>query len=121
MSEDKCPRCGGEGCSWCSTATDGLALGHAAAQRAADHAGDDWKEEAYAAFCAFLATVPPGQTFLTEDARAASPHIPRPPEMRAWGQVALRAKRAGKIVHCGYARAKDPSVHGNPVSLWRRA
>jgi hypothetical protein len=96
-------------------APTGLELGHEAAEQAADHAGEEWKELAYAAFLAFAAKV---GTFTTEDARESATDVPEPPDKRAWGQVALRAKRAGIIKSIGYANAKDRAVHGNVVTLW---
>jgi hypothetical protein len=92
----------------------GLELGHAMAEIAADHAGEDWKDRAYSAFLAFAATK---KTFITEEAREAC-DVGEPPDRRAWGAIALRAKREGRIKAIGFANAKDRAVHGNVVTLW---
>jgi hypothetical protein len=93
---------------------DGLTLGHAAAERAADHAGEEWKDRAYSAFTDYARD---HKTFTTEDVRRAS-DVGEPPDNRAWGAVALRAKRAGVVRHIDFARVKDPCCHSNVVSLW---
>jgi hypothetical protein len=92
----------------------GLELGHAAAERAADHAGDDWKDRAYAAFVSFSRS---HKQFTTEDVRDAS-NVGEPPDLRAWGSVALRAKRKGIVRAAGWVSAKALNVHGNAVTLW---
>lgn len=93
-----------------------LALGHRLAGLAADKAGDDWKDEAFAAFCRHAAM---GEPFTTEDVRLANPSLPPPPDRRAWGQVALRAQREEVVVAIGQRRVK--SSHGMFKTLWSRA
>jgi hypothetical protein len=95
---------------------EGLALGHAAAEEAADHAGEDWKELAYSAFTRHAET---NATFITENVRDANKQIPDPPDNRAWGAVALRAKRERIVEADGHSRATHLRVHGNTVTLWR--
>jgi hypothetical protein len=95
------------------TPFDPLARGHEAAEMAADHAGEDWKEMAYSAFVSHARDVL--GTFTTEEVRAAYPSVPPPPDKRAWGQVALRAKRA-KVVHAtGITKV---GAHGRYGTLW---
>lgn len=86
------------------------------ANRAANHAGDQWKDYAWRALLAFLENV--RGEFIMEDVRWANPQVPEPPDNRAWGQIALRAKRAGLIEKVGNAPAKDKGVHGSIVTLW---
>jgi hypothetical protein len=95
----------------------GLELGHEAAERAADAAGEAWKEAAFEAFCEYA--VKHGSC-TTEDVRSAHPDLATPPSgvRRAWGQVALRAKREGLVRAGGWVSARDPLVHGNAVTLW---
>lgn len=93
------------------------------ATRAADHADrehEGWSETAYKRFCHHAASLGPGGRFTTEDVRIAAEldGMPSPPDRRAWGSVAIKAKRAGKIVHVGYAPAKTAHVHGTTVSVW---
>jgi hypothetical protein len=93
---------------------EALATGHAKAQQAADHAGEEWKDIAYDAFVAFAKTrlFP----FTTEDVRKANPELPPPPDNRAWGHVALRASRAKIVKSVGQRRVE--SSHGMWKTLW---
>jgi hypothetical protein len=91
----------------------GLELGHAKAQQAADHAGEEWKDLAYSAFTAFAQE---NRLFTTEDVRKANLDLPLPPDGRAWGQVALRASRAGIVKSVGTRRVE--SSHGMFKTLW---
>jgi len=97
------------------TPPTGLEIGHAKAKQAAEHAGSDWQKTALEAFKAFAKT---HKSFKTEDVRNANPDIPPPPDKRAWGQVALDARRKQMIVGGGYVRAESKSVHGMAVTLW---
>lgn len=94
----------------------GLFIGHAAAEAAAAHAGEPWKERAYKAFVSYAST---HSTFTTEEVRLASPQVEAPPELRAWGQIALRAKRAKVVEFDGWTFAKEKNVHGNAVTQWK--
>lgn len=96
--------------------SDGLALGYAAAERAAKAAGGAWQEAAYAAFCRHAAE---HATFTTEDVRFANESLPPPPDARAWGAVSRAASRAGVVTFDGYSRSKSPKVHGMKVTRWR--
>ena len=95
---------------------EGLRLGHAMAEVAANNAGETWKRLAYEAFVKYARG---REFFLTEDVRAANPDLPTPPDMRAWGQVALSAKREGVVSGQSFTRAKSRSVHGMVVTMWR--
>jgi len=94
----------------------GLADGHAGAKRAAEHAGEDWGKRAYAAFIAHARL---HATFTTEDVRLAFTDLPAPAEPRAWGQVALRAKRDHIVIAGDMVRAKNRAVHGQMIRQWR--
>ena len=92
-----------------------LEIGHEMAERAADHAGEEWKE---IAFNAFRRHAEKHWEFLTEDVRRANPDLPPPPDTRAWGQVALRAKREGIVRALGYAQTSSKTAHGCPATKW---
>lgn len=94
----------------------GLAIGHAMAEVAASNAGDEWKEAAFDAFRRYART---HNEFTTEQVRLATTNIVSPPDPRAWGYVALRAKREGVVVSSGWVRANSRTVHGMVVTLWR--
>lgn len=95
----------------------GLAKGHAQAERAAQHAGEAWREAAYRAFVNYAAR---GERFTTEDVREDNPQLPPPPDKRAWGHIALRAKREGVVRAVSWVRAKSETVHGMVVTQWVR-
>jgi hypothetical protein len=96
----------------------GFMLGAAGAKRAADHAGEDWQAAAYRAFAEYAKR---GHWFTCEDVREANPNLPRPPDQRAWGQIALSARRNGLVVMGPWVTARSRIVHGNAVRSWRSA
>lgn len=81
----------------------------------ADKVHDAWTEKALAAFRAHASV---HAKFTTEDVITASPDVPVAPEKRAWGHIALLAKRQGLILKAGFATAKAAHAHARPVSLW---
>jgi hypothetical protein len=96
----------------------GLALGHEAAERAADHAEREtptWKEQAFTDFVNYAKR---HSHFTTEQVRAAS-ESPPPPDPRAWGHVALRAKKEKVVVSGEWVRATSKTVHGMVVTQWQ--
>jgi len=97
------------------TPPTGLEIGHAKAHQAAEHAGTEWQQMAYRAFLAYART---HKHFTTEEVREANPDLPPPPDKRAWGHIALLAKRNQKVVGASFTRAKSKSVHGMVVTLW---
>ena len=94
----------------------GLQIGHAMAKVAADHAGEDWKELAYASFKEFARL---NYEFTTEQVREASLHVPPPPDKRAWGFIAKKASKEKIVQALGPVRAESKTVHGMYVTLWR--
>ena len=95
-----------------------LELGHAMADLAGDHADravENWKQQAFDLFVAYSRS---HKQFTTENVRAFATGLAEPPELRAWGAVALRAKRAKIIRAVGAVSAKARNVHGNLVTLW---
>jgi hypothetical protein len=99
-----------------NTTHEGLALGHTMAEVAADRAGERWQDEAYEAFRQFALR---NELFTTETVRSAFPDMDAPPDSRAWGAVALRAKRNNVVVADGWVRAESRTVHGMVVTAWR--
>lgn len=102
-----------------SFALKGSKRGAIAAQSAADAAerrSPGWMDAAFEAFVAF-ARLSGSTPFVTDDVRkAAGSQVPPPPDGRAWGAVALRAKREGIVTSCGYR--KVDSQNGCPKTLW---
>jgi hypothetical protein len=94
---------------------EGLAIGHKRAEDAAKHAGNEWLEAALGAFKDYAIK---HKHFTTEDVRSASPHLPNPPDKRAWGAVPRIAKKDGIVSAHGWTRANSHTVHGMIVTLW---
>ena len=96
-------------------------LAEQGADRAADKADRDnegWKVAALSFFLKFGREH--GGEFQTEDVRAAAVgHVATPFEARAWGHVAMKAKRLKQIEFVRPGIAKDPTRHGGFASVWR--
>lgn len=94
--------------------------GAMAAQACADAAErrcPGWTEKAYTFFVAF-ARVRGDRPFTTEDVRTAAQFsVPPAPDARAWGSIAMRCKREGITVACGYKAVE--SSNGSPKTLWK--
>jgi hypothetical protein len=59
-----------------------------------------------------------GEHFLAERVREdLEPHLPMPPDRRAWGSVFVRAVREHLIVRVGFGPAN--SSNRGPKSIWR--
>lgn len=75
-----------------------------------------WVEQAVAALGAFARSTQSG--FTIEQARAAiQSALPKPHDLRAWGQVTRMARSKGVIVQYGHAPAA--SSNGSPKPLYR--
>lgn len=60
------------------------------------------------------------EEFMIEDVRAAAVgFVPEPPDSRAWGPVAHRAAREGRIEVVRYEKQRDAKSHGSPKPVWR--
>lgn len=94
---------------------DGLRVGHSMAALAAAKAGEEWSRAAYEAFVQHARK---HRYFVTEDVRLAAGLRLEPPDRRAWGQIALKARRDGIVVGHRLVRAKSKSVHGMIVTQW---
>ena len=95
---------------------EGLELGHKMAEIAGSNAGEEWREIAFDAFRNHAKT---HEFFTTEQVRLSSLDVPVPPDPRAWGQVAIRAKKEGIVKSESWVRADSRKVHGMVVTLWR--
>lgn len=88
----------------------------------ADAVVPSWSDKAYDLFVALAGQ---GVEFTTEKVRllcAEMKLLPEPPDNRAWGAVAMRARKAGVIEHSGrYTPSTDPKCHHRPVAVWRAA
>ena len=95
----------------------GLKIGVEKAKQAMDHASDEWKKNAYDAFVKHAKT---HKTFTTEQVRLSSiDKVGLPPDSRAWGGIALIAKKNSIVVNDGLIHSVDKNKHGIPVTLWK--
>lgn len=89
-------------------------------QQSIDHANEvceNWSTIAYNFFINYAKNI--GKPFMTADVvEAAKGIVPAAPDGRAWGQIPVKAKRAGLIIWIDYARGNNPKHHKNPRSLW---
>ena len=90
----------------------GRDIGHAKAQLAADHAGVEWQDAAFKALSDFATC---HRQFTVEDVRQACPNIHAPTD-KAWGAIALRARRAGLIAACGNVKVQGGRM---VATLWQ--
>jgi len=102
-----------------SKAWDLAVAGMEAAARHADSEHEGWQRMAYEAFVRYAVST--SEPFMTEEVRwyAEALGVPAPPDNRAWGAVAMRAKRAGVIHSIGYAPQKATNAHKAPKTLWK--
>jgi hypothetical protein len=106
------------------TIDDAIHKGQMAAMAAslkADELSPDWSTGAALLFVQFASDVAKGEPFLMEDARewAERGGWPSPPDRRAWGHVVKAMKVAGRVVSCGFGRAR--TSNGSPKVLWKLA
>ena len=81
----------------------GYELGEMMASLAADNAGEEWKRSAYSSLVSYAKT---HDMFTIEDVRRASNNIPVAPTERAWGHIAISARKDGVISRCGTVRVQ---------------
>ncbi len=96
-------------------AVDGMNNAAAHAERETE----GWNRMTYEAFVRYVMEIK--HPFMTEDVRcyAEALGMPKPPDKRAWGSVAMKAKRAGLIVSMGYAPQQSVNAHKAPKTLWK--
>lgn len=91
------------------------------ARRALDHANaveQNWGDLAFQFFKLYAQA---HTLFQTEDVRVWSYKngLPHAPDGRAWGAIALEAKRAKIIVCDSYANTKVKPAHAAPRAVWK--
>ena len=90
-----------------------------AAAANAERDTEGWNKMAFEAFARYVMDVK--HPFMTEDVRcyAEALGMPEPPDKRAWGSVAMKAKRSGLVVSMGYAPQQSVNAHKAPKTLWK--
>ena len=102
-----------------SLAWDLAVEGMTAAAANAERDTEGWNQMAVESFVRYVMDVK--HPFMTEDVRcfAEALGMPEPPDKRAWGAIAMKAKRAGLIVSLGYAPQQSVNAHKAPKTLWK--
>lgn len=92
------------------------------ALRSAEGKNPGWKDKAYEFFKTWLSKWATGHRFLMEDFRlSAEIHgLPKPPNNRAYGGLAVKAKFEGLIVSDGTKKVSNPKAHRANAALWRK-
>lgn len=95
--------------------TDGI-------NRAVDHAGEAWKEEAKKMLLRFINSPAAQGEFMAEDIRifAKFRGLPSPPSERAWGAIIVDAIKKGLLVHVGFGKVKNVKAHQANANVYRR-
>lgn len=96
----------------------GILMSEASANDHIEH----WSDRALTWVKLFLNTVG-DKPFMAEDVRAyADSHgFEKPPHLRAWGGVIVRAAHQNLIKCIGYQETKNPKANCAVAKLWRRA
>lgn len=91
-------------------------LGMSRAITKADKIEDKWSEKAYLFLIGYIAT---NGEFMSEDVRKASLGvINKPPSLRAWGSIIVRASKEGLIKRVGFRNVTNAKAHSTPASVW---
>ncbi|UXO94087.1 hypothetical protein Pan5_45 [Pseudanabaena phage Pan5] len=79
-----------------------------------------WSDQAYEIFKQFLSVR--YQTFMIEDFRqyAIPMGLPKPPSDRAFGYIAIKAKKEGLIHRVGYGKTNSKTAHKTPAAIWSK-
>lgn len=100
-----------------ATGTELRDIGISRAKNNAERQSPGWSETAYNFFINYAKNI--GKPFMTNDVVLASSGIvPDTEDKRAWGQIPVKAQRAGLIVWLDYKRGENPKHNKNPRSLW---
>lgn len=88
----------------------------------ADKVNTGWSEKAFKMFCEWLAGWQPGYKFTIEQFRqiAQIRGLPDPPHARAFGSLAVRAKKAGLINSNGTVKVRNPKAHCANAACWTK-
>lgn len=81
-----------------------------------------WNERAYEMFKEWLSGWPSGYKFTIEQFRQVAQirGLSDPPHARAFGSIAVRAKKEGLIKSNGTVKVKNPKSHMANAALWQK-
>ena len=99
---------------------EGMARRDKGMAKALTHAEDveeDWGEKALKFLHQYAKT---HREFSGEAVRAASrDKVLRPPSLRAWGAIMVKAAKHGWIKQVGYTKVLNPRAHRANAAVWR--
>lgn len=93
-------------------------------KKAIDHANrieEKWSDMAYNCLIRYVRTKKTGDEFLAEDFRKwamSQTPLPRPPNLRAYGAIMMRAKKNNIVSSRGTRPVSDPGSHKANANLW---
>lgn len=89
----------------------------------ADQTHDDWSERAYVLLIKYVRPLHYNDTFLIEDFRHWATNeqgLPIPPTLRAYGSIAVKARKAGLIRFIEYDHVTNIRAHRSTVSRYAK-
>lgn len=90
----------------------------------ADHVSSGWSQKAFTLFTDWIKDKGRGRQFTIESFRVQmelEDKIQKPPSLRSWGAIAVRASKAGLIKKVGHATVVNIKAHRCFASLWEVA
>lgn len=85
----------------------------------ANRVNPGWSEQAYDYLKIFIRHR--RTPFTIESFRASlKSYLPDPPSLRAFGALAVRAKREGLIKRVGFVQVENPKAHQANANLWMK-
>jgi hypothetical protein len=101
-----------------ATGPDMARAGAAQAERHANETAPGWSDKAFEALCEFVRRIGPGRKFQAEDVRMFA-NVPPAPSLRAWGNIMVRAAKAGIIRNTGITeKVNNATAHSANASVW---
>lgn len=102
-----------------TTIFDAIAKGHASAKLAADHAGEEWQQEALKHLTEYAVEHDEMQA-LHVRLYAENKGLPKAPDARAWGHIMQRAAKLNILRATDRYLATDHlNSHGRPQRVWQ--
>lgn len=89
------------------------------AKRNADRVHDSWSDRCYDLFRLFV-RLKDGSFRIEEFRDWVVNKIEKPPSLRAYGAITMKAARVGLIRHVGYAKVKNARAHMANCAVWKR-
>lgn len=85
----------------------------------ADRVHNSWSERCYEYFKTFV-RMQKGSFRIEEFRDWVENKIEKPPSLRAYGAITMKAARKGVIQHVGYAKVTNVRAHQANCAVWKR-